>query len=165
MSLKIDELQAILIEAGVEDAKRSQVLKLAREAEEEAKADREAEKEGENKNKYRYVVLIRGDEETKKQVAGGAWLAQVVEDSDGTNLQKDLVASAARQNDLLSSRAKKSGGRGRKSKASAIQSWVELFNWLKPKVLNEVTNKGVKVKTKTPVEVQVLVDQDVPFSK
>ena len=162
MSLRVEELQNILIEAGIEADKRNVVLKLAREAEEEAKASKEAEGD-ENKNKYRFVVLVRGDEETQKRVAGGAWLTQIVEDDDGTSLQRGLISAAARQNELAN-RPKK-GKQGRKAKGGIIKSWVELFNWLKPKTLNEVTNKGVKIKSKMPVEVQVLETEDVPFEK
>lgn len=167
MSLKIEieELQAILIEAGLDQTQRAKIIKLANDEAEAKKAEKEAEKEEEGtKGKYRFVVLIRGSEEVKKVLEGaGCFLAQVLEENDGTKLQTDLITSAARQNEKLS--ARKPNSKGRKSKGSKINSWVELFNWLKPKVLNEVTNKSVKIKSKVPVEIQVLEHEDIQFSK
>ena len=165
MAIKLEELQEILTQAGIDAGKRTIAMHLAKEMEAAKKAEKEEEKDGEgNGGKYKNVVFIRGDESLKRLVEGGAWIAQELEDApEGSfSITDGLIAAAARQNEALN--APKSG-RGRKSKGSQIVSWFNLFAWLKPKILNEVTRKGMKIKTKQPVEVRVLTTEDVPFAK
>jgi hypothetical protein len=167
MSIKIEELQSILIEAGIPAEKRSEAIKLAQEVEAEKKAEREEGKAPKSKTKY--VVLIRGDEALKVATSGGAWLVKMPDEADTSKTLDILTSAAARQNDAKGS--KPSGGRGRPSKnAGPITSWVELFDRVKAKFLKTICSEShngrvLKVVTKEAVEIQVITSEDVSFSK
>lgn len=167
MALTLDEIQEIIETTPLEASKKSELLAKVRQADKDKADARKSGDEGEEKKgKYRNVVFIRGDEETKRRVEGGAWIAQIVEDPpEGSLSIKDgLIAAAARQNDALVT-SKSGGKRGRPSKGQEIKSWFNLFAWIKPKWLKDATKNTVKIKTKSPAEVIVLDTEDVPFAQ
>jgi hypothetical protein len=154
MPIKIEELQSLLIEAGIKDvAQRSAVIKAAQELENEKKLEREENKDG-PKAKNRHVFFVRKDEKGNYSEAG--WVAKIPQDSDSNTLLSRIQTAAAKQND-----GGNKSGRGRKSKAGKISKYSEFFTHSKRKFTKEAGIQPLK----DLIEVIILPTEEIDFSK
>lgn len=154
MSIKIEELQDVLLAAGVKDqALRTAILKEAQELEDAKKQEKEDNKDG-PKAKNKHVFFVRKDELGNFSEAG--FLAKVPSDSDNSTLLTRIQTAAAREND-----AKSGGGgkRGRKSKFGKIEKYSEFFAHSKRKFNKEQNVQPLK----ELVEVVILPTEEIKF--
>lgn len=161
LSIDIGEIIEIIRETETDPIKQRELIEKINAAEKQAKIERDAEKDDVKvaKAKSRFVVLIRGTDEIKKLLPDRALLVAIPEDDDGKNVIKTLQSATARHNDTVSTKRNKTG-RGRPGKNLIINSWMELVRWIKPATLKEFPG-SVKIKSKEPIEVQVLLTEDV----
>ena len=151
MAIKIDELNDILLTAGVKDqALRSAIIKTAEELEQDKKADKD---EAPKKGKSKHVIFIRKDENGKYAEAG--CLAKVPQDSDNNTLLSRIQTAAAQHNEG----GGKKSNRGRKSKVGKIVSYLDFFSFCKRKFTKPVDIQPVK----DLCEVIVLEDENIKF--
>lgn len=143
MAIKIDDLQEVLIQNGIEPEKRSAIIKDLKEAELAEKE--EAEKAPRQKSKY--TILIRGDAELAKVVQQG-WIVQTPEEQDDSTLVDRLKIATARHNQNL------------KKKKWNVELWRDVFAYIKSKTTKD-PEVNVKIKTKEPVRIIVLETEKV----
>ena len=149
MSINISEdLQAILIEAGLPVELRSKVVKVALEYEDAKKEEKD--EEGKPKSKNKFTVLIRGDKSIVELVQQ-AWIVQTKEDQDDSTLIDRLRIATARHNSAA------------KKQKWHIELWRDAFAFLKSKTTKD-PEVAVAIKTKVPVRVLVLEDEKVVTS-
>ena len=149
MSIKLDELPELLIQAGVSDAKlRTAILQTARKLEDEKKSDGPSSP----KSKSKYTVLIRGTEETKKLLENQeAFITKTPLDLDEDTIFNRIVVASARQNESVKKKGK-------------IVTFADYFAFIKSK-FRKTDDTNVQNVTKQPVRIIVLTESDVPFAK
>ena len=90
--INIDEdLNEILIQAGLSVENRSKVIKLAKELEEAKKEEKGDEKVSKGKNTF--TILIRGDKEIADKVAAG-WIVKHPLEQDAGETAERLIRAA-----------------------------------------------------------------------
>ena len=147
MAIKIEDLQSLLISAGIKDpAQRSAVIKAAQELEADAKSEREADKGPKQKNKF--AIVVRGDAKLKEVLQAG-WVVKAPESSDNSTIHERIVNAARAQND------------GSKAKKMKLFKYSEFFMFGKRKFSK---NYDVQVMNREPVEVIVLETEDIKFN-
>ena len=141
--LKIEELQEILVQSGVDLVLRSKIIKEAEELEAEKKADRGSDSTPKSKNKF--VIVVRGDDNLAKELQSG-WVVSVAENDDVSTLVERFGKAARAQNDA------------QKRRKRFIQNWDEFFQSLKRKFSKA---ENFQPKTKEIVQVIVLTSDKV----
>lgn len=140
MSLKIEEISEILIQAGLDSSVRSKILKEAQTLEEEKKTEKQDNKEPKQKNKL--IIFIRGDKDLAAKVQSG-WVVKTAESDDTNTLESRIKIAAKEQN-----------ANGRKK--SIVNTFAETFQYLKRKFSKA---HAFQPMTKTCVEVVVLQNE------
>lgn len=147
MAIKIENLQAILIEQGVTDpVLRNAIIKAAQKVEQEEKIDREADKGPKQKNKF--AIVVRGDSELKKVLQAG-WVVKVPEASDNSTIHERIINAARAQNE------------GSKAKKMKLFKYSEFFMFGKRKFGKQY---DIQQMNKEAVEVVVLETEDIKFN-
>lgn len=148
MSIKIDELQDILLAAGVKDqALRSAILKEAQALEDEKKEEKSDSKGPKAKNKF--TVFIRCSPEHEKLFRdSAAFILKSPEEVPDENLTGLIKESAITQNRL----AKKKG---------KIYSFADWFAFVKGKNRKE---QRIVNTTKSPVQIIPLTEENINFN-
>jgi len=136
--MKIEQVEATLLEHKIEPGKVSAIIKDLEKAAEEEKEDNKAN--AGPKLKWEHVVILN-DPDGKIQGDYTAWVVTQKEGQDAGLVIGKLTDSATVQNENT------------KKKKNRITGFANLFELLKPKFTKE---KGVKVKTKEPVRVLVV---------
>lgn len=139
MALKLEELNEVLTEAGLDLPTRQKALAVARKHEEEKKEDREASSEPKSKNKF--VVVMRKDSEQ-------AWVLQMKEDADENTLIKQMTEASRDSN------------RNQKRKKRFVNTWRDMFLYLKRAYSKQY---GFQPKTKEACRVILLPAEDIKF--
>lgn len=139
-----DELQEILIQAGLSVEQRSKVVKIAKEL--EAAKKEEKEEGAVDKKKNKFTIFLRGDKDLAEKVAAG-WIVKSPQDVDDNEASERLIRAARYQNDAS------------KRKKNPIRTWFDLFRHLKSKHTKTIET-NVSVTTKEAVRVIVLEDEN-----
>lgn len=141
--IEIDELQNILIQAGVDQKTRSVIVKEAQELISEKQQDAADNKEPKAKNQY--VVVVKTDADlTGKTIV--STIIQIPE-SDDPNKVIDKIKDAAREQN-----------RSAKRKKSFVANFTDGLRYIKRKYLK---NQGVHLKSKDWVQTIVLTDEGI----
>jgi hypothetical protein len=141
MSIKLDELQELLVQASIPNDKIKIVLQDAKDLEEKKKEEREANKAPKSKNEF--VIVVRGDEQLKAALAQG-WVMSVKTGDDVSTLPERFVKAAREHN----SNVKKGKG--------TLLNWGDFFQRLK-RVYSKM--ESFQIKTKEPVRVVVITNE------
>jgi hypothetical protein len=141
--IEIDELQNLLIQAGVDQKTRSLILKEAKELAEEKKIEKSEEKLPKSKNEF--VVVVRGNEDLEK-VLKQCWVLSVPEGTNDSTVLDRLTKAAKEQNNKA------------KRQKTYLSTWGDLFTFGKREFSKE---QNFAVKTKNPVPVYVLKTEKV----
>jgi len=148
MALTLEEIQAALIEAGLDVTNRSKAIKALQEAEEEKKKDKENNKDG-PKAKNKLTVFIRCQPEHEKLFReSAAFVLKSPEEVPDDKLTGLIKESALTQNRNVKKKGK-------------INTWAEWFRFVKGK--NRSEQKIVNT-TKEPVQVIPLLAEEIDFS-
>lgn len=145
MSIKIEDLQTILIESSVSVEKRSEIIKNAEEFERIAKEENESAP----RVKQKFTVIVRGDEDLAEKVQQ-AWIVRTPEDVDDNTVINRLTTAAVRHNENV------------KKARHKVSLWRDMFNYVKRRTTKE-QDIQVDIKTKEPVRVLVLPTEEVQF--
>jgi 2-iminoacetate synthase ThiH len=137
-NINIEELQAILIEAGLDSKTRSTVLKTAEELVQEKKAEKEETKLPKQKKQFVVVVKTTADLKGHEIVSS---VFQMSESEDANTLVERLQKAAK----IQSSTAKR--------KKFILDKFSDIILHLKPKLAK---TEGVQIKTKDWVHTIVL---------
>lgn len=145
MSIKLDDLQQILIEAGVKDpALRSEIIKVARETENDNKAEKE---DNGPKTKNQFGVVLLDPDGKVKGLELTALVVQIPEDDSlATTLDRIYRASY----DFNATK---------KGQKLPVKTLYEAASHVKRKFFKEA---NIMVKTKVPVQV-VVSDNLIPI--
>jgi hypothetical protein len=141
--IEIDELQNLLIQAGVDQKTRSTIVKEAEELAAEKKAEKSENKEPKKKNEF--VVIIRGDDEVEKAVQS-AFVLQVPEGTADSTVIDRMLKAAKNQNNSA------------KRKKTFLSTWRDFFSFSKRKFTKEV---DIQIKSKNAVPVYVLKTENI----
>ncbi len=143
--INIDDVIGVLKSTQIEDNKIHVILKELRSIIEEEKNDKEENKVPKPKGKF--VVCIRSDNASlQKELTQGAYIIQVSEENDTSNLLQRIQTAARSHNDSLK-RAK-----------TRVSSFGDAMNFIKRKFSK---TGEYMVKTKLPVEVQVITEEKI----
>jgi hypothetical protein len=150
MSFNKDDIQEILIQAGIDQKKRSEAMKIADEIEAAKKEEREAGKSP--KSKYNYTVLLRVDDPEIKKVIENteAFITKTAESIDQSQIIERITIGASRQNDSVKKKGK-------------INTFADYFAFIKSK-FHKSEDAGAKNVSKQPVRVIVLDSAEIKFS-
>jgi len=151
MSIKIEELNDILLAANVKDqAMRSAIIKEAEELEASKKEERESGKAP--KSKYAYTVLIRVDDPVVKKIIENteAFITKTAESIDQSQIIERITIGASRQNDSVKKKGK-------------INTFADYFAFIKSK-FHKSEDAGVKNVSKQPVRVIALDSAEIKFN-
>jgi len=150
MSLTIDELNDVLLQAGVKDNNlRSTILKEARALEEDKKAEKEP---AGKKSKYNYTIIVRSDNPAIKDTLENteAFIAKTAEEVDQGTVLERMKVGALEQNRSVRKRGK-------------IHTIADYFGFIKSKN-HKVEGAGVKNVSKQPVRIVVAEKAEFDFS-
>ncbi len=136
MNVPIDEVESVLLQNKVDQAKVAAIIKDLNQVVAELKAD----KDPAEKKKWEYVIVLKDEEGvlTGKEIAG--WVVQQEEGQDAGTVLSRLVDAAKAQNERA------------KQKRAFLTTITELFEGLKSKFCKD---KKVRVKTKELTRVLV----------
>lgn len=149
MAINIEEdLQTILIEAGLSADQRSKVMKIAQEVEQEKKAEKEADKNNPKKKKKLNIVIRTDDPNICANIASG-WVIESPEDVPVEQLADRMALGAKYQNE----NSKKKG---------KVFNWPDFFQYIKTKFL-KTEDVLLRVKTKEAVQIVWLDKNEIPF--
>jgi len=144
MSLKLDEIQDALTQAGLDINARKKAISIMEQMEKEKKEDRADNSAP--KSKKQYVICLRGPASLKDSVSAG----YIVQVSDTYDIQGRLTS------DMVD--ASKEHNQNTKKKANFVNTWLSFFAKIKRGC---VKSKGIAVKTKEAVQVVFLESEDV----
>jgi hypothetical protein len=150
MSLTIDELNDVLLQAGVQDAKlRSSILKEARALEEDKKAEKDPSGK---KSKYNYTIVVRSDNPAIKDALENteAFIAKTAEEVDQGTILERMKVGAIEQNRNCKKKGK-------------IFTVADYFGFIKSKN-HKIEGAGVKNVSKQPVRIIVAEKAEIDFS-
>lgn len=148
MAIKIEELQDVLLAAGVKDqALRSAIIKEAEELENSKKEEREGSKGA--KSKYNYTVLVRSDNPDIKAALENTecFIAKTSEEIDQNTIPDRMVWAAREQNRNAKRRGK-------------IFTLSDYFAFVKSK-FHKNPEAGVKNVSKQPVRILVIENENL----
>lgn len=134
--LSLEQIQTTLEDNKIEKAKIAAILKDLEQAAEEEKEERAANKLP--KAKWEYLVLFNSQNQEINVDDISAYVLATEEGSDQGMVIQKLRDAAREQNETA------------KRKKSMLTTMGEVFEGIKTKFLKD---KGIKVKTKTPVRV------------
>ena len=138
MAITLEQVEATLLERSIDKPTVVAILKDLQQSLEEEKADR-----AENKVpalKWEYLVYIN-DPEGKIKEDFDAWIVTYKEGIDAATVLQKIRDGAKEQNEAA------------KRKKNHMTTLGEVFQGLKPKFTKD---KGIKVKTKTSVQVKTI---------
>ena len=142
--LSIEELQSVLIDAGINDINdRKRVLEEAQKRLKEIEEDKADSKSP--KSKYRYAVCVRGDE-ALKEILQEAWIVKMPEAIPEDDLI-ERIKKAARENNNNSKRQK-----------SIVKTFRDVFAYLKRKYSKAENFQPIN---KEPCRVHVLTSENI----
>ena len=101
--IEIDELQNLLIQAGVDQKTRSTIIRDAEELAAEKKLEKSEEKTPKGKNEF--VIIIRSDNEEVEKLVQSGWVLQVPDGTADATVIDRLAKAAKEQNVILSDAA------------------------------------------------------------
>lgn len=138
--IKIEQIESVLRENKVNADVLQKVVSRLKDIEEENKPEK-----GAAKAKSEFIIALRGDANLKAQVAAG-WVIQVKEGDDPARLIDKMTKAANDHNAAI------------RKKALRIQTWAQLFSYIKRKFSKE---QGFQPKTKNAVQVIVLENENI----
>lgn len=147
MALKIEEINQVLTEIGVNLETRQKAIKAAEEFEANLKEERAENKGPKSKNKF--VIVVRGDEKVKAAVQAG-WVVQMKESADESTLISRITEAARESN------------RNQKRKKQFLNNYRDFFAFCK-RAFTKTASVDVQIKTKHAVQVVVLPTEDIKF--
>ena len=148
MSFNKDDLSEILIQAGIDQKKRSEAMKIAEELEAAKKEERGG---GAPKSKYNYTILIRADDPAVKKVLENTegFICKTADTIDQATIPDRIKVASIEQNRNVRKKGK-------------ISTWAEYFRFIKSK-FHKNPEAGVKNVSKEPVRVIVLDKAEIDF--
>ena len=150
MAISIEELNDVLLQAGVKDQKtRDDILREAKELEAAKQAEKEADKNNPKKKK-KLNIFVRCDDPTLIGTVAAGWVVESPTDVPVEQLKERIQRQAARQNE----NSKKKG---------KVFKWSEWFQYGKTKFTKE-EDCLVRTKTKEAVEIVYLEKEEIPFT-
>lgn len=142
--IKIQELDELLINAGIDTAKRNQVIADAEKLEEMKKEENKSNK---LKTKYKFTVCIRGDEEIAQKVQE-AWIIKTILDQDDNEIVPRIQKAVGIHNSI------------QKKLKNYIHNLGDFFEFIKRKITKE-DEVNLQIMTKTPCRVVTLKNYNI----